>query len=123
MFGNLISEQFAKLLKLRIIGAQRTTGTAAKGGSIITLGKTASPVRVYLENVSKVVAFTPYVVRDLAHPENLGQLFFQENEAYMSFRAKGVQLKIGSSATHLTTSIVSLTHATIDIRMQGQLMC
>ena len=118
MFGNLISEQFAKLLKLRIIGAQRTTETAAKGGSIIILGKTASPVRVYLENVSKVVTFTPYVVRDLAHPVNLGQQFFQENEAYMSFRAKGVQLKIGSSTIHLTASRISLSHANIDSRMQ-----
>ena len=68
MFGNLISEQFSKLLNLKIVGSQRTTGTAAKGGSITILGKTASPVRLYLENVNRVVTFTPYVVKDLAHP-------------------------------------------------------
>ena len=121
MFGNLISEQFAKLMKLKIIGAQRTTGTAAKGGSITILGKTASPIRVYLENVDKAVTFTPYVVRDLAHPVNLGQQFLRENEACLSFSAKGVQLKIGSSTTHLTTSRASLSRTTIDSRLKNVL--
>ena len=118
MFGNLISERFSRLLNLKIVGSQRTTGTAAKGGSITILGKTASPVRLYLENVNRVVTFTPYVVRDLAHPVNLGQQFLRESEACMSFSAKGVQLKIGSSTTHLTTSRISLGRATIDSRLK-----
>ena len=118
MFGNLISEQFSKLLNLKIVGSQRTTGTAAKGGSITILGKTASPVRLYLENVNRVVTFTPYVVKDLAHPVNLGQQFLRDTEACMAFSAKGVQLKIGSSTTHLTTSKISLGRATIDSRLK-----
>ena len=119
MFENLISEQFAILMKLKIFGAQLTSGTAAKGDSITILGKTASPVRVYLENVNKAVTFTPYIVRDLAHPVNLGQQFLRENEVCLSFSAKGVQLKIGSSTTHLTTSQVSLSWHTINSRLKA----
>ena len=118
LFGNLISEKFAQTLRLKIVGSEKIVGTASEAGKLTILGKVSSPLRIYLENVSKVVSIQPYVVRELSHPLNLGQQFLREYSADMAFREQGIQLKICNSATYLTAGGVSLGRATIDHRIK-----
>ena len=117
LFGDLISEEFATLLKLKLHGTERSVGTAAANGCVTILGKTA-PVKLYLEGISEAVTIHPYVVRKLAHPINLGQAFLRRHQADMSFREKGIQLRIKNSTAMLTTANTSLTRATIDARIK-----
>ena len=117
MFGDLISEELATLLSLRITGQPKTVGTASSNGSVSILGKT-KPFKIYLEGICEAVTIHPYVVRDLAHPMNLGQNFLRIYDADMSFRKKGIQLRIKGSTTMLDSSHTSLTKSTIDTRVK-----
>ena len=117
LFGDLISEEFAKLLSLPLSGQAKTVGTANSEGSVTILGKTR-PLKLHLEGISETVTIHPYVVKNLAHPINLGQSFLRTNNADMHFRNDGVQLKIKNSASLLDTSDVSLTKSTIDSRIK-----
>ena len=117
LFGDLISEEFARLLSLPLSGQAKTVGTANSEGSVTILGKTR-PLKLHLEGISETVTIHPYVVKNLAHPINLGQSFLRTNNADMHFRNDGVQLKIKNSASMLDTSDVSLTKSTIDSRIK-----
>lgn len=117
MFGDLISEELAMLLSLRITGQPKTVGTASSNGSVSILGKT-KPFKLYLEGISDAVTIHPYVVKDLAHPINLGQNFLRTHNADMNFRKCGVQLRIKGSTTMLDSSSTSLTKSTIDSRVK-----
>ncbi len=117
LFGDLISEDFAKLLHLPITGHSKTVGTASTNGSVTILGKT-KPFKLFLEGISEAVKVHPYVVKNLSHPLNLGQSFLRANNADMSFREKGVQLRIKSSSTMLDTSDSSLIKSSIDVRIK-----
>ena len=113
----MISEEFAKLLHLPITGHPKTVGTASTNGSVTILGKT-KPFKLFLEGISETVTVHPYVVKSLSHPLNLGQSFLRANNADMSFREKGVQLRIKGSSTMLDTCDSSLTKPTIDVRIK-----
>ena len=120
LFGNLISENLAKTLRVRYKGVEKTVGTAANDGALTILGRAIIPIRLYLEDVRQSVTIKPYVVRSLSHPINLGQQFLSDNEADMTFREKGhsILLKIKGSATCLTTGKASLARPTIDHRIK-----
>ena len=60
---------------------------------------------------------TPSVVKDLAHPVNLGQSFLRRNNADISFRAADVQLKLKGKCVALLPGTMSLTRPTIDSRI------
>jgi hypothetical protein len=117
LFGDLISEEFAILLKLPITGCPKTVGTASTNGSVTILGKT-KPLKLYLEGISEAVTIHPYVVKNLSHPLNLGQSFLRANNVDMSFRENGVQLRIKNSTSMLDPSDSSLTKPTIDSRIK-----
>lgn len=117
MFGDLISEELATLLNLRITGQPKTVGTASSSGSVSILGKT-KPLKIYLEGISEAVTIHPYVVKDLAHPMNLGQNFLRIHNADMNFRKSGIQLRIKGSTTMLDSSHTRLTKSTIDTRVK-----
>ena len=57
------------------------------------------------------------MVRDLAHPVNLGQSFLRRNEADISFRSKDVQLKLKGKCIALLPSSMTLTRSSIDTRI------
>ncbi|MGB0246440.1 MAG: reverse transcriptase domain-containing protein [Paracoccaceae bacterium] len=116
LFGDLISEKFAKLLNLPIFGSQRTVGTASAKGSVTIMGKT-KPIFVYLEGIHGHCQIEPYVVKDLAHCLNLGETFLRRNNADLTFRMNGVQLRIRNSCAMLASSDKSLTHKSIDSRI------
>ena len=62
LFGNLISKEFAKTLRVKYRGVEKTVGTAANDGALTILGKAVSPIRLYLEDVKQAVSIQPYVV-------------------------------------------------------------
>ena len=116
LFGDLISEQFAKTLKLEVFGNSHQVGTASKNGKVTVLGKTR-PFFLFLEGSNSPVQITPYVVRDLAHPVNLGQDFLRRNYADLSFRSQDVQLKLKGRCIALQPSNMTLTRSSIDTRI------
>ena len=120
LFVDLISEKLAKTLKLAIKGTTRTAGTAHAQGSVTILGKT-QPFKVFLEGIQESVTVQPYVVKDLAHPLNLGQAFLRRHKADMSFRDEGVQLRVGNSSTLLAGAKAAITRRSIDIRTNSVL--
>lgn len=117
LFGDLISEELQKRLKLPIMGRVRTVGTAHASGKVTILGKTR-PLSLYMEGLKRAVTIAPYVVRELAHPLNLGQAFLRRNQADMNFRENGIQLKIADSTCLLSSSDAPLDRPSIDTRIR-----
>ena len=120
LFGNLISEEFAKTLRVKYKGVEKTVGTAANDGALTILGKAVSPIRLYLEDVKQAVSIQPYVVGRLSHPVNLGQQFLSDHDADMNFHNEGrsILLKIKGSATCLVAGKASLARTSIDHRIK-----
>ena len=117
LFGDLVSEQFAKLLSLKIQGTPRNVGTASANGSVTILGRT-SPIKLYFEGLPQPVTIEPYVVKELAHPINLGQAFLRRHDADIYFRNVGVQLRLKTGSVLLQASNVSLVKSSIDARIK-----
>ena len=120
LFADLISEELAKLLRLKIYGQPRTVGTAANAGTVTVLGRT-KPFYLFLEGINQPVQIRPYVVQDLAHPINLGQAFLRDHKADMTFREDGIQLRLKGKVTVLTHSGTPLSTPSIDARIKGLL--
>ena len=120
LFADLISEKLAKVLKLPILGQSKEVGTASAKGKVMVLGRT-KPFQIYLEGIKDSVRVHPYVVRDLAHPINLGQSFLRNHSADMSFRGKGIQLRLGGSVSGLQPYNAPLGRASIDSRIKAVL--
>ena len=95
----------------------KTVGTASTNGRVTILGK-AKSFKIYLEGIRDAVTINPYVVKDLAHPLNLGQAFLRTNNADMNFRPEGIQIRIKDSACLLTASDTPLTRSSIDTRIK-----
>ena len=117
LHSDLISEEFAKILHLPILGQAKTVGTASNQGTVTILGQTR-PFKLFLEGIKTPVTVRPHVVRDLAHPLNLGQSFLRAHRADLTFREAGIQLRIGDSTTMLQPSNLDLTRTSIDTRLQ-----
>ena len=117
LFADLISEDLARKLKLKVTGTERKVGTASTQGSVTIIGR-AKPFKLYLEGISHPVQIQPYVVKELAHPLNLGQAFLRSNDVDMTFRSGGVLLKLRGSCSKLQPSNASLNRPTIDTRIQ-----
>ena len=73
-YDDLISEELAKKLKLEVYGRTSVAGTASRTGNVQILGK-VKPFLVYLEGIKMPALVQPQVVKDLAHPLNLGERF------------------------------------------------
>ena len=95
LFSTLISEELATKLKLRIQGQIRRVGTAEAGGEVIILGQTFG-LRIVLEGDLEPIMLSPFVVRRLAHPLNLGQDFLRQYDCRMEFSNREVSLQLGS---------------------------
>ena len=117
LFGTLMSESFCKRLSLPIVGKQLSVGTASKSGHVVILGRT-KPLKIYLENIKRVITIQPYVVKDLAHTINLGSHFLRQNLAELTFKPTGVALKMGNDITILESGRMALERNSLDIRFQ-----
>ena len=116
LYAELISEDLAKILKVKVAKTTRTVGTASKTGSVEILGR-AAPIKLYLEGIAEPICFAPYVVRDLAHPVNLGSAFLRKYGADFYFREHHVKLSLKGSVTTLVPARSSLTRPSIDKRI------
>ena len=121
MFGSLISEELAKVMKVQVRGRAKSVGTAAKHSTVTVLGKATKPVKLFLEGVDRAVTFQPYVVRNLAHPINLGECFLRDIESDQMYRKKGVWLRIHDNCVGLAEANLDLTKPSIDARFQNTL--
>lgn len=117
LYNDLISEELCKKLNLKIIGKSKQVGTASSTGTVLILGQ-VQPFKIYLENMKHPVLVRPSVVRNLAHPVNLGERFLREHGADMNFRINGIQLKIKGSTVDLEAEEVNLVKPSIDKRIQ-----
>ena len=97
---DLISEDFAKKIRVKYTPVTKKIGTAAKGGSVSIVGQ-SMPIKIFIENVAKPVIIEPYVVRDLAHPINVGRSFLGRYEGKLEFTADAGYLEIKGDKTKL----------------------
>ena len=120
LFGDLISEEFAKLLNLKIFGTPRDAGTASKNGTITVMGR-VKPIQLYLEGIDGTVVIQPYVVKDLAHAINLGQHFLRRYKASLDFNETGALIRIKGHTTVLTSSSAKIIRPSLDVRIKSML--
>ena len=118
MFGSLISHELAKLLKLQIRGRAREVGTAAINGSVTVVGKTTKPVKIFIEGIDRSISFQPYVVKNLAHPINLGENLLRTYHSDQMYRPSGVWLKTNGGCVELEGANLDLTRPSIDARFR-----
>ena len=116
LYSDLISEELAKKLNLKIIPSSKTVGTAASSGSIQIVGRIPH-MKVFLENIKRTIIVKPFVVRDLAHPLNLGQACLRRHHARLQFDNHGGFLEIKGEVTRLNHRQVTLTSNTVDSRI------
>ena len=118
LYGDIISEQLAKDMGLKIRSSPASVGTAAAGGSVKVLGR-VQPIDIYIEGIKHPITIRPSVVRDLAHHMNLGQDFLRNHQADMTFRPGGIQLKVKGNTAALVHAKSSITQPSIDTRIDG----
>ena len=116
LYHDLISEELAKKLNLKVEGTPRKIGTASKEGSVDVLGK--STLKFYMENIDKVLSIKPFVVRKLAHHMNLGEKFLRREQADMYFRHESVHVRLPAGVTVLNSSTTPITKRSCDKRIQ-----
>ena len=116
LYGDVISEELAKKLKMRIYGPASTVGIAKDSASLEILGK-VRPFNIYLEGLAVPIKVSPQVARGLAHPINLGQAMLRCHEADLIFRPNDIQLKIKGTSIPLHPKHTSLTRPSVDVRL------
>ena len=84
LVNDLISEDFAKKTGVKYEQIEKKVGTAAKGGSVQIIGR-SQPIKLFIENISQPVIIKPFVVRDLAHPINVGRGFLGRYQGKLEY--------------------------------------
>ena len=115
LYGDIISEELAKKLRLKIYGPGSRVGVAKANASLEILGK-VRPFSMFIEGMKNPVRVSPVVARGLTHPINLGQAMLRCHEADLIFRQDDIQLKIGEHSVPLHPGTRTLTRPSVDIR-------
>ena len=116
--NDLISEDLAKTLNLKIDkSVQRNVGTACSNGKVRMVGRT-KPIVLYLEGLKYPVIINPWVIKDLAHPINLGEKFLRRYNANLQFTADCTRLKIKTHSIDLKTPNFNLAENSVDSRIK-----
>ena len=116
--NDLISEKLAKCLNLKIDKSiQRNVGTACSNGKVQMVGRT-QPICIYLEGLKYPVIIEPWVIRDLAHPVNLGEKFLRRYNANLQFMSNCIRLKIKNHSVDLRVPSFKLTENSVDSRIK-----
>ena len=113
--GDIISEELAKMLRMKIYGPSSRVGVAKDKASLEILGR-VRPFSIFLEGMKNPIKVSPLVARGLTHPINLGQAMLRCNEADLNFRQNDIQLKIGENSIPLHPGSRSLTRPSVDVR-------
>ena len=117
-FDDIISPELAEQLNLRYGPPLRKAGTADQSARCAMVVRMMKLIEIHLENIPGTFTIRPYLVRNLAHPINLGQSFPRHYEAEMIFRPKGILLKLRNGATRLTDRSLELTRPIMDLCIQ-----
>ena len=115
LYGDLISEELAKKMNLKIYGPKRKVGVA-KGNVHIEILGTVRPFHMYIEGLKHPVRVCPDVARGLVHPINLGQAMLRAHDADLQFRLKDIQLKVKGQSVPLHPPNLSMTRSSVDVR-------
>ena len=115
LYGDLISEELASKLKMKIYGPKKKVGVAKGSVHLEILGR-VRPFSMYLEGLKHPVKICPEVARGLTHPVNIGQAMLRSHEADLQFRLKDIQLKVKGQCVPLHPPNLSLTRASMDVR-------
>lgn len=116
--NDLISEKLAKCLNLKIDSSiQKNVGTACSNSKVHMVGKT-KPIIIYLEGLKYPVIIEPWVIKDLAHPINLGEKFLRRYNANLQFTSDGIRLKIKNHSVDLKSPSFNLTENSVDSRIK-----
>ena len=118
MFNDIISLDLAKSLNLKYRRTNKKAGTADRSAKCDITGRVVKPLKIHLENIPGGFLIQPYVIRNLAHPINLGQNFLRRNGADLLFRANYVTLNARNGVTRLTDKRLDLTRSSLDKRIQ-----
>ena len=117
--NDLISEELAKCLNIKIDkSVTRDVGTACANSKVKMVGKVAKPLVIYLEGLKYPVMIKPWVIKDLAHPINLGERFLRRYNANLQFTADCIRLKIKNHGIDLKTPSFNLTENSVDSRIK-----
>ena len=114
LYGDLISEELAKKMNLKIYGPKRKVGVA-KGNVHIEILGTVRPFHMYIEGLKHPVRVCPDVARGLVHPINLGQAMLRAHDADLQFRLKDIQLKVKGQSVPLHPPNLSMTRSSLDV--------
>ena len=101
-------------MKIQVRGHAKSVGTAANNSTVTNLGKATKQVKLFLEGVGRAVSFQPYVVRNLAHPFNLGECFLRDLGSDQMYRKEGVWLDVHNNCIGLAEADLNLTKPSID---------
>jgi hypothetical protein len=100
LVDDLISEEFARLLKVKYTPEEKSVGTAAKGGSVKIIGR-SEPIKIFIENIPQAVTIIPLIVKDLAHPVNVGRDFLGRTQGKLEYNPRAGYLELKGSKVKL----------------------
>ncbi len=119
LVNDLISAEFADLIKVRYIATQKQkVGTASKNGSVSIIGQ-CRPFKIFLENLPKPLTIQPFVVKELSHPINVGRNFLGRYKGKLEFSPDHGFLEIKSQKVKLISKTDELLdNAVTDARIR-----
>lgn len=112
LVNDLISEDFARRLKVKYTPVTKHVGTAAKGSSVKIIGR-SEKIKLFIENIPRPVVIRPYIVKDLSHPINVGRDFLGRYCGKLEFTASDSYLEVLGSKVKLLTKIEPLVNPDI----------
>jgi hypothetical protein len=116
--NDLISEEFAKILKVKYTPLEKQVGTAEKGGSVKIFGN-SEPIKIFIEGVPQGVIIQPLIVKDLSHPVNVGRVFLGRNGGKLEFAPTEGYIKINKNEVRIVKKNTPMTGGeVIDSRFQ-----
>ena len=115
LFGDIISEKLAKILKLKVKPCEKKAGTAMAGQAVKVIG-ISEPFQLLIENLSEPVTITPYIVAGLSHDLNLGEAFLRREQAQLTFEGMTVTLNIKNQGIELVPKNTPLIRNSNDLR-------
>ena len=115
LFGDIMSERLANLLKIKYKPCTNKAGTAVANQKVHVLGL-ADPFDLVLEGLEDPITIQPYVIRSLSHDLNLGEHFLRRYKAGLKFEGNKVTLNLKNHSLELVSRSKPLIRNSTDQR-------
>ena len=102
LFGDIMSERLANLLKIKYKPCTNKAGTAVANQKVHVLGL-ADPFDLILEGLEDPIKVQPYVIRSLSHDLNLGEHFLRRYKAGLKFEGNKATLNLNNHSLELVS--------------------